>query len=461
MFTAECVSRALGGVPDRVTLSYAQPSGLRSSTIAAMFPQVTVRRIISLTVIAACAIWYFKQNVLNVLPTPGLSDFRFYYIAAQHVLRGESPYLAVGYMYPPFLACALAPLGWFDYYTARWIWFVFEQACFLSAAYLLWRRIGRDWVASIVIAIVWATGWAAQDGFPTGQPDALLTLLIVVACAGAGWVSGVAAGAGFAVKLIPAALGLLGPLERNWRELTAFFASAIAMLVVPWAIIGHLYGPKKPLVTDYIYGTPCVLSWSIPSVALRIMEPPGPDGRLPNNWVNGWDLPNLYLSAQQKILSMSAAVITFAIGFGVLLFKTRGRIADHEVPVVGTALVALTLAASPIAWWHYQAMQYPGIALLFCLAIRRRHWWTLVFAFVCALFLFPLPAGVLRYYYHQAEQWPNAPSLMYFWTSLTPVASLALFGLFLKYLSRQRERETAAEFTPSGEPTQDRFALRG
>jgi hypothetical protein len=50
------------------------------------------------------------------------------------------------------------------------------------------------------------------------------------------------------------------------------------------------------------------------------------------------------------------------------------------------------------------------------------------------LFLFALPAGVLRYYYHQHERWPDAPALVYFWTSVTPVASLFLFVLLLSCL---------------------------
>ncbi|MGP0072794.1 MAG: glycosyltransferase family 87 protein [Bryobacteraceae bacterium] len=381
--------------------------------------------------IALCAIWYFQQNVLNVLPTPGLSDFRFYYYAAQHILHGESPYLTADYIYPPLLACAMVPLAFFDYYTARWIWFLFSHACFLTAAYLLWRRMGRGWLAASVVALVWSTGWAAQDGFPTGQPDALLTLLIVVACVGSGWVQGASAGAGLAVKLIPGILGLLAPLERNWRALVSFLGGTVLLMAAPWAIVWFLDGPLKPADTDYLFGTPCVLSWSLPSVALRVLEPPGPDGKLPGDWVNGWDLPRLHLSTEQKLGSLTVAMAVFAAGLALLVFKTRGRLNAQQVPMAGTALVALALAASPIAWWHYQAMQYPGVALLLFYAVRNRDWRRLCWSLVCAVLLFPLPAWVLRYYYHQQERWPDAPGLMYFWTSVTPVASLILFALLL------------------------------
>jgi hypothetical protein len=393
------------------------------------------RRLVAIAFVALCAIWYCKQNIINVIPTPGLSDFRFYYYAAQHVLEGESPYLTADYVYPPLLACVLTPLALFDYFTARWIWFVFSHAFFLAAAYLLWRRMGRDWTATAVIAFVWSAGWAAQDSFPTGQPDPLLILLIVMASAGAGWSQGASAGVGFSVKLIPAVLGLLAPLERNWRALAAFVASAALLMAIPWTIVALLRGPAKPVNTDYLFGTPCILSWSLPSVALRVLEPPGADGKLPNDWVTGWDLPRLRLSSQQKVVSLSAALATFAAGIGVLLFKTRGRLSPEQVPFAGTAIIALALAASPIAWWHYQVMQYPGVALLLYSATRGRNWRRLCSSLACAVFLFPLPAAVLRYFYHQQERWPDAPGLLYFWTSVTPVASLVLFGLLLSALS--------------------------
>jgi hypothetical protein len=392
------------------------------------------RRFAFIVFITLCALWYWKQNVLNVRPTPGLSDFRFYYYAAQHILHGESPYLTEDYIYPPLLAGALAPIAGFDYFTARWIWFIFSHACLLGAGVLLWRRLGRNWMAAAVIAFVWSAGWVAQDNFATGQPDPVLTLLIVIALVSAGWMQGVAAGAGFAVKLIPAVLGLLAPLERNRRAFVAFLASAALFMAIPWALVASLRGPLRPASTDYLYGTPCVLSWSIPSIALRAIEPPAPDGKLPHDWITGWDLPRLRLSPEQKFVSLATALATFIAGLALLLRKTRGQISPEQVPIAGASLIALALAASPIAWWHYQAMQYPGVALLLYYAMQRRNWRRLCYSLACAVVLYPLPDAVLRYYYHQREQWPDAPGLMYFWTSVTPVASLILFGLLVNAL---------------------------
>jgi hypothetical protein len=58
-----------------------------------------------------CAGWYIYDDFLTQLPKDTDSDFRVYYYAAQHVLRGESPFLAEGYIYPPLLALLMAPLA--------------------------------------------------------------------------------------------------------------------------------------------------------------------------------------------------------------------------------------------------------------------------------------------------------------------------------------------------------------
>lgn len=93
-------------------------------------------------VVLLCAAWYFDDSFWKQIPNAGLSDFRWYYLAAQDVARGESPYLAEGYLYPPLLACLLTPLAGLDYVPARWVWFLFSHGCLLAAAWLIWRQPG-------------------------------------------------------------------------------------------------------------------------------------------------------------------------------------------------------------------------------------------------------------------------------------------------------------------------------
>jgi alpha-1,2-mannosyltransferase len=384
-----------------------------------------------------CAGWYFKDNFLDRMPDAGLSDFRCYYLAAQHVSRGETPYLEESYLYPPLLACLLTPLAALNYVQARWVWFLFSHACLLAAAWLIWRRLGSDWVASAIVAVVWALGAAAGESLSLGQIGPQLTLLLAMVYTFAGRRRGTCIGTAFALKLIPGALGAILVLRRDWRALFAAVAAAALLLAVPWAIVACcLSGPKAPVRHDYLAGTPSVLSWSLPSVALRITEPLPPGGPMPNDWITGNGLPGLRLSASQRLLSVSVALLTLAIGCLVLAIEVRCKLTSAQVPLAGAAIVALALAASPVSWTHYQVMQYPGVALLLGCAVRRRLWWLLGAALACAAFLYPVPVMVLRAYYERSNSWPNSPAVMYFWTTIPAIASLVLFGLTTRELPR-------------------------
>ena len=62
-----------------------------------------------------CAAWYTYDTILTQLPDNSDSDFLGYYLAARHVLHGESPFLAEAYLYPPLLALSMAPLAAFSH----------------------------------------------------------------------------------------------------------------------------------------------------------------------------------------------------------------------------------------------------------------------------------------------------------------------------------------------------------
>jgi Glycosyltransferase family 87 len=382
-----------------------------------------------------CAGWYLRDSFLDQMPTAGLSDFRCYYLAAQHVARGESPYLSDGYLYPPLLACALTPLAPLSYVPARWVWFLFSHICLLAAAWLTWRQLGPDWKAAGIVAVVWSLGAAAGESVSLGQIGPQLTLLLAMIYTSTGSRQGACIGTAFALKLIPGVLCAIPVLRRDWRAVSAAIAVAAVLLAVPWAIVQFcLTGPKAPPRLDYLFGTPSVLSWSLPSVALRIYEPLPPGGPMPNDWITGNGLPGVRLSTSQRALSAGVALLTLAIGCLVLAIRLRGRLTPAQVPLAYAAITALALVASPVGWTHYQVMQYPGIALLLGYAAKHRLWWLLGTVLVCAAFLYPLPVAVLRAYYERNNSWPNSPAVMYFWTTISPIASLVLFGLTMREL---------------------------
>jgi hypothetical protein len=403
-------------------------------------PRRTLRAA-ALLFLLLCSGWYVRDSFLAQVPDASLSDFRWYYLAAQHVLHGESPYLAAGFLYPPLLACAFMPLALLDYVPARWAWFLISHLCLLAAARITWRHLGRDWLAACAVAFVWALGGAAGESLALGQTGPLLTLLLAIAYTRAGRLRGALVAAGFAIKLLPGVLSVPIALQRDWRAWRAALVCAAFLLAVPWVIVARLAGPKAPAHRDYLAGTPAVLNWSLPAVALRIYEPPRPHGPLPNTWIAGNTLEALQLSRRQRFLSASVALAALAAGFAILAAAVRGRLSSAQMPMACAATVALTLAAAPVCWTHYQVMQYPGVALLLGYAARNRRRRLLAAALICAAFLYPVPVAVLRACYQQNGAWPNAPATMYSWTSVSPVASLALFGLMVRQLrSRSRSR---------------------
>jgi hypothetical protein len=388
-------------------------------------------------VMGVCAGWYVYHSLIEQAPSASLSDFRWYYLAARHVIQGESPYLSEGYLYSPLLACLLTPIAALDYVPARWIWFLISHACLLTAAWLIWRHLGAGRLAGCIVAIVWAFGGAAAESLSLGQIGPELTLLLAAAYTLTPRLRGASAGTGFALKLIPGVLCLIFVLRRDIRALLAAAVAAVVLTAIPWGIMTCCSsGPRAPARLDYLSGTPSVLSWSLPSMALRVYKPFRSGQPMPHDWITGNTLQELSLSPQERRLSLAVAFIALAVGCVILAMRVRGRLEYRQTALASAATIALALAASPVCWTHYQVMQYPGVALFLAYAVQRKLWWLLGAAVACAAFLYPIPVAVLKAYYYVGNSWPNSPIVMYFWTSVSAVASLALFGLMTREAPR-------------------------
>jgi hypothetical protein len=268
-----------------------------------------------------------------------------------------------------------------------------------------------------------------------GQVGSLLTLLLVLAYTRSDRIGAGAISLGFALKFLPGVLLAGIALQGRWKRFVGCAAACLLLTVIPWAVLMfRLAGPKAPERSDYLAGTPDALSWSVPSVALRIYEHPGPGGVLPPSWSAGHNLQNLELSRRQRLISLGAACIVLCGGIGALFVSLRGK-KRADTAMMFAALTTLSLAAAPVCWYHYEEMQYPSVALLAGYAVSHRRWRLLAGTLLCGSLLFPIPAFVLRTYYHQHESWPNYPAVMYLWTSVPAAAALSLFGLFLAQFS--------------------------
>ena len=107
-------------------------------------------------------------------------------------------------------------------------------------------------------------------------------------------------------------------IDRRRRMLAATAALGAVLMAAPWAVVRFgLKGPAGPDSTAYLGGTPCVLSWSLPSLAVRFADWPGRTGKLPQDWTLGYDLPKLRMTGLQRGISLAVSVLTLGLGIGV------------------------------------------------------------------------------------------------------------------------------------------------
>jgi hypothetical protein len=386
-----------------------------------------------------CSVYYLKVNVADLLPSigDGLSDFTHYYGVARCVLAAKSPYTDAEHIYPPTLAFLLTPLASTDYVTARRIWFWCSQAFLLLAAYLTWRALGRGRTGACCVACVWALAGASAENLFLGQLGPLLVLLLVLAYWRAAATQGAALAAGFCLKLLPGILSIVPLLRRDWRAIATLIAVTAALILVPAAVIAHWHsGPAFPGHADYWMGSPAVLNWSIPAIALRVADPPVSPARVPYNWEFGNLTRRLRLPRDQQRLSAGIGAGLLLAGLAALIIVCRGRLNAPQAPWASAALISLSVAVSPVSWSHYQILQYPGLALLLCYAVRQRKWLVGACAVVLGALLYRIPVEVLFDYHARYAGWSAAsPATLYIWTSVSPVAALVLFGLFLRQLA--------------------------
>jgi hypothetical protein len=387
-----------------------------------------------------CASWYTYDTILTQLPANTDSDFRGYYSAARNVLHGGSPFLEDSYIYPPLLALLMAPLGAIGYLAARWVWFVFSQACLLWAAWLVYRYLGRGLVAACSVALVWAGGRTAGEAVGVGQLGPELALLLAIAYTASDWLQGASLGLGIALKFLPGPCAIGLAMARCWRALwVAILCSLLGALSWVFASFALVGLPASLRPTAFLAGSPVVLSWSLPSVAQRIMDPPAPGCGLP--WGNAFNLQALNLPPAARRVGLAVTAATFALGIGALLAVTRGRVSRAQLPLAMASLTTLTLVAAPVSWTHYQVMQFPGMALFAGGLALRGAWKKLGWALLSAAFIYPVPVTVLRAMAAaRGDPWPNTPMANYFWISMPPVAGLVLYGMMVAEIARGGSR---------------------
>jgi hypothetical protein len=133
---------------------------------------------------------------------------------------------------------------------------------------------------------------------------------------------------------------------------------------------------------------------------------------LPASWLYGNDLANIHLPVGERILSLCASGFVIAAGVVILAFACRGRLESGPIGWAVFGMISLAVTAAPISWTHYQVLNYPGVALLLSRSVERRS---------PPLLCFDVPGP-----------WAAMPAAtIYVWSSISAVAGLILFALFI------------------------------
>jgi hypothetical protein len=283
--------------------------------------------------------WYYDPALWALAGWSVPPDFADFYLAAEAVLRGHSPYQLdlppgwLGYVYPPLLAWLMTPLTLLPVPVAVSAWAVLS-VLFVVAA--LWTLGVRDW-RCYPVALLWPFNRSAIE---FGDIEPLLVLAVSLS-----WRyrdtplrASLAGGFSIALKLYVWPLALWQGLSGRARTALLTCAAAAGFVIVAWALIGFQG------LTSY----PSLLS------------------RTANQQANSWSL--VALLEGLDFASTFARTLSLAVGACLLFLSFRASRAPSDIQQVRdrrsfTLALAATLALTPVVWNHYLLLLIVPVAI--------------------------------------------------------------------------------------------------
>jgi len=350
-----------------------QPGGLSNTFGLRLFLRPGVQRLLLGALIGVFLLIRLLQFIHFTGEKEWGFDFSFYWTAGRHVLDGESVYapfqtagpyppqgVAYEYLYPPFLAVAVAPLAaaFSDFRTANWLWAGLGAAILVVAT---WTVAQREGLASRLDRVM-LVGAAVAAAPVTSELILGNVHLLILGLLAAAWlavrrrtsrgdvVAGALVGVAALIKVFPGLIVI-------WFLLTGRFLAAGAA-VLAMALLAAATLPVVGLQPWLDY----------PTVLINL----GPPTEL------GFVLsPAVWLSSVMPSLVARALVVVG--GLAVVAWTTRER----SEPVSFAVAVAVSVLIAPALYPHYLAI----MVLPMVLALRHTHpaaWIVLVFLAVSA-----------------------------------------------------------------------------
>lgn len=315
----------------------------RPEVARAFLPELSAswRRIAGIAVgivAAAWAAWVYVTHLHrtfsgNFAP----HDLDVFLRAASKVLDRASPYAFHAdqtYAYPPLLAFLAAPLHPLGAGAATLLWTLLSLAAIAAA---LWLLGVRDWRCYALAAVFPFTRSAVDLG--TVGPWLLLAVAAAWHWRERVFQPALAIGAAIALKLFLWPLAAWLVLTRRIGAAVAALGFAVALALVPWAVIGFGGIGEYPHVLRRLADDEATSSYSVVALAVRAHLP----------------------RTAGVVIALLVAVSLLVVAAWVALDRRRSA-RDRDVVVLTLALTA-AFAASPIVWVHYFLLLVVPLAL--------------------------------------------------------------------------------------------------
>lgn len=303
---------------------------------------------VGLPVVAAIVCVVLAVQTLSRALRPDGIDFTSYLMSAQALWEGRNPY-GLGtpwpYVYPMLLAFVLIPLLALPYTAAVLAWFVASLAA-LSG--ILSKTTDRS---AVPVAVTLAASFAIiQSTLLNGQVNFLVVLCSVLAICAARDRRDVAAGAwlgaGIALKLMPAVLGMYFLVRGRWRavavtavaSLVFSFGPAILLGAQAWNVcVEYMRGYVLPMLGGSPLDRDDPLVYSVAGIAHGVLGTSAPA------WIN-------------------AVAAVFVIGAATALDVFWWRPREQDLAAGAGYMIAVVLVSSK-SELHHLAFIIPAIAL--------------------------------------------------------------------------------------------------
>ena len=301
-----------------------------------------------LWVVAAIVCIVLAVQTLNRASRPDGIDFTSYWMSARALWEGRSPYgleTPWPYVYPMLLAFILIPLVALPYTAAVLAWFAISLA---ALAGIVVKTTDRS-VVPLTVTLA-ASVAIIQSTLLNGQVNFLVVLCSVLAiCAARGHRdlrAGAWLGAGIALKLMPAVLGMYFLVRGRWRAIVATglaaflfsFGPAVLLGAQGWeACVGYVRGYVLPMLGGSPLHRDDPLVYSVAGIAHAMLGTSAP------GWIN---------------VVCALAVIGAATALDVMWWRPR----HHDLAAGAGYMIAVVLVSSK-SELHHLVFIIPAIGL--------------------------------------------------------------------------------------------------